>query len=129
LPEPVISWLAFFHFCSCAQLGQSWTKYTRDLAINPTTVAVAYDYNAAVNLHLHNLSDADKSALKAAEIDKDNIDPRVHFLLAQIYEAKGDSTGEADQLREYLKYAGDPNDISMVKKYLSDLEKRTNKAR
>ena len=86
------------------------------------------DYNAAANLHLHNLSEAERSALKAAEIDKHDIDPRVHFLLARIYEAKGDRTGEADQLREYLKYAGDPHYISMVKKYLSDIEKETNKA-
>jgi len=95
----------------------------RALAIDSTTVAVAYDYNAAANLHLHNLSEAEKSALKAAEIDKGNTDPRVHFLLAQIYEAKGDRTREAGQLREYLKFASDPNDISMVKRYLSDIDK------
>jgi predicted Zn-dependent protease len=55
-----------------------------------------------------------------------NADPRVHFLLAQIYEAKGDRESEAAQLREYLKYASDPNDVAMVKRYLSELEKPTN---
>lgn len=99
----------------------------RALAIDSTEVAVAYDYNAAANLHLHNLSEAEKSALRAAEIDKGNTDPRVHFLLAQIYEARGDRSREAGQLREYLKYATDPNDVSMVKKYLSDIEKSTSK--
>jgi predicted Zn-dependent protease len=97
----------------------------RALAIDPTTVAVAYDYNAAANLNLHNLREAEKSALLAAEIDKNNTDPRVHFLLAQIYEAKGDRAGEAAQLREYLKYASDPNDVAMVKHYLSELDKQT----
>lgn len=43
--------------------------------------------------------------------------------LAQIYEAKGDRAAEAAQLREYLKYASDPNDVAMVKQYLSELEK------
>jgi tetratricopeptide (TPR) repeat protein len=112
--------------------AQNWDKVlsfsTRALEIAPGTIPAAYDYNAAANFHLHNLSAAEKSALKGAEIDKGNLDPRVHFLLAQIYEAKGDRTHEAAQLREYLKYASDPNDISMIKKYLSDVEKGTDKA-
>jgi tetratricopeptide (TPR) repeat protein len=87
--------------------------------------AVAYDYNAAANFHLHRLPEAETSALRAAEIDKSNAEPRVHFLLAQIYEAKGDRQSEAAQLREYLKYASDPNDVAMVKRYLSELEKPT----
>lgn len=107
---------------------QDWNKVlslsNRALAIDSTTVAVAYDYNAAAYLHLHNLPEAEKSALRAVEIDRNNIDPRVHFLLAQIYEAKGDRNREAAQLREYLKYARDPNDIAMVKSYLSQIEKR-----
>jgi hypothetical protein len=86
-------------------------------------VAVAYDYHAAANFNLHNLPAAEKSALRAAEIDKSNTDPRVHFLLAQIYEAKGDRAGEAAQLREYLKYASDPKDVAMVKQFLSELDK------
>jgi predicted Zn-dependent protease len=97
----------------------------RALEIDSTSNPVAYDYNAAANLHLHRLPEAEKSALKAVEIDKNNTDPRVHFLLAQIYEAKGDRESEAAQLREYLKYASDPNDVAMVKSYLAKLERQT----
>jgi Tfp pilus assembly protein PilF len=68
------------------------------------------------------LADAEKSALRALEIDKNNGEPRVHFVLAQIYEAKGDSENEVAQLREYLKFATNPEDIAMVKQYLSQLE-------
>jgi tetratricopeptide (TPR) repeat protein len=91
---------------------------TRALKID-SNEAVAYDYNAAANLHFHRLPEAERSALKAAEIDKSNVDPRVDFLLAQIYEAKGDRVSEATQLREYLKYASDPDDVAMVTHYLS----------
>jgi len=122
---------AFLCLADISARAQDWHKVlslsTRALALNSTTVAVSYDYNAAANFHLHNLSEAEKSALRAAEIDKSNIDPRVHFLLAQIYEAKGDRISEASQLREYLKYANDPNDVSMVKKYLSEIENPTSK--
>jgi predicted Zn-dependent protease len=110
---------------------QNWNEVlkisTRALALDPTTDAVGYAYNANANFNLHNLSKAEDSALKAVEIDKSNSDPRVHFLLAQIYEAKRDASNEAAQLREYLKYATDPSDVTMVKSYLADLDKRANK--
>jgi len=126
-PAYVLSYLCL---ADISARSQNWNEVlslsNRALAINSSSLAVAYDYNAAANLHLHNLFEAEKSALKAAEIDKANLDPRVHFLLAQIYEAKGDRTREAGQLREYLKYASDPNDVSMVKKYLSEIQKATN---
>jgi tetratricopeptide (TPR) repeat protein len=108
--------------------SQNWDKVlqlsNRALEIDPTTDAVAYGYNAAANFNLHKLAEAEKSALRAAEIDKSNTDPRVHFLLAQIYEGKGDRASEAAQLREYLKYASDPSDVAMVKTYLSELDKQ-----
>ena len=123
---------AYLCLADISARAQDWHRVlslsTHALALNSTAVAVSYDYNAAANLHLHNLFEAEKSALRAAEIDKSNIDPRVHFLLAQIYEAKGDRISEATQLHEYLKYANDPNDVSMVKKYLSEVENRTSKA-
>lgn len=96
---------------------------SRALEIDPSNNPVAYDYNAAAQLNLHHLTDAEKSALKAIEIDRSHSDPRVHFLLAQIYEAEGDHDKEAAQLREYLKYATGA-DAAMVKQYLSKLEQK-----
>jgi len=95
----------------------------RALQLEPTNNFIAYGYNAAANMNLHRLPDAEKSALKALELDKSNRDPRVHFLLAQIYEAEGDRAKEAVQLREYLNFATDPADIAFVKQVLSELEK------
>lgn len=96
---------------------------SRALEIDPSNNPAAYDYNAAAQLNLHHVQDAEKSALKAIEIDRNHSDPRVHFLLAQIYEAEGDHDKEAVQLREYLKYASGA-DAAMVKQYLSKLEKK-----
>jgi tetratricopeptide (TPR) repeat protein len=96
----------------------------RAIELDPTNDCVAYGLNAAANLSLHKLPEAENSALKAAEIDKTHNDPRIYFLLAQIYEAKGEPENEAAQLRRYLKFATDPNDAAMVKAYLAELEKR-----
>jgi YD repeat-containing protein len=97
------------------------------LAFDPSNNAVAYEYQAAGNLNTHNLADAEKSGLRAVEIDRNHLEPRAYFVLAQVYEAKNDPTNEAAQLREYLKYANNPDDVEMVKQYLSELENRTGK--
>ena len=107
--------------------GEVLKQSNRALELDPNGNAVAYEYNAAANLNVHNLADAEKSGLRAADIDKNHDEPRVHFVLAQIYEAKHDPTNEAAQLREYLKYATDPDDVAMVKQYLSELEKQPRK--
>jgi hypothetical protein len=122
---------AYFCLADIAARSQHWDevlKYSnRALELDPSSDAVGYAYNAAANLNLHNLPQAEKSALRAADLDKNNADPRIHFLLAQIYEAKGDRAGEAAQLREYLKYASDPADVAMVKSYLAELDKLAGK--
>jgi tetratricopeptide (TPR) repeat protein len=104
--------------------GEALSMSNRALEIDPSNNAVAYEYRAAANLNLRNLAEAEKSGLRAAEIDKNHREPRVYFVLAQIYEAKHDPTNEAAQLREYLKYADNPDDIAMVKQSLAELEKQ-----
>jgi tetratricopeptide (TPR) repeat protein len=107
---------------------QKWDEMlkfsNRAIELDPANDAVAYGLNAAANLNLHQLPAAEKSALKAIELDKTHNDPRIYFLLAQIYESKGEPENEAAQLRQYLKFASDPNDAAMVKAYLAELEKR-----
>lgn len=94
----------------------------RALEIDPTQAVLSYEYNAAANLNLHHLAEAEKSGLRAAELDKENHEPRVHFVLAQIYEAKGDKSNEIKQLREYVKHAADPEDVAAVNSFLLELE-------
>ena len=53
------------------------------------------------------------------EIVKNHREPRVHFVLSQVYEAKGDPTKEAAEPREYLKYAN-PEDLALVRQSLSE---------
>jgi tetratricopeptide (TPR) repeat protein len=119
---------AYLCLADIAARTQNWDdmlkQSTRALDLDPTNDAVAYAMNTAANLNLHKLPEAEKCALRAMEIDRNNSDPRVHFLLAQIYEAKGDPANEAAQLRAYLKFASDPADTAMVKQYLSQLEKQ-----
>jgi tetratricopeptide (TPR) repeat protein len=96
----------------------------RALELGPLYAVVAYEYDAAANLNLHNLAAAEKSGLRAVQMDLDHREPRAHFVLAQIYEARGDKENEARQLREYLKHANDAADVAAVKNFLLQLETR-----
>ncbi len=120
---------AFLCLADIAARAHAWDEVLklsgRAVELQPSANAVAYEYHAAANLNLHNLASAEESGLPAVAIDKDHREPRVHFVLAQIYEAKGDDANEAVQLREYLKYSGSADDIAMVEQYLSKLEART----
>jgi tetratricopeptide (TPR) repeat protein len=90
------------------------------VALDPSD-AHAHFYAAGAYFGLRRLTEAETSALKAAELDKTKREPRTHFLLAQIYEIERKPDAEAAQLREYLKSATDPQEVAMVKKYLADL--------
>lgn len=96
----------------------------RALEVDPTQAVLAYEYNAAANLNLRHLAEAEKSGLRAVDIDKENHEPRAHFVLAQIYEAKGDKENEIKQLREYVKHADNPEDVAAVNEFLLQLENR-----
>lgn len=102
-------WEEMLHFANMA------------VALDPTKEPRSYFYVAGGFFGLRRLIEAEKSALKAVEIDSTKREPRTHFLLAQIYEIERKPDAEAAQLEEYLKSAGDPQEITMVKKYLADL--------
>ena len=123
-PKYVPSYLCLADIAARAQNWEETLSLSNQaLQLDSANDPVAYDYNAAASLNLHNLDDAEKSAAKAIEIDRNHIDPRVHFLVAQIYEAKGERIKEEEQLREFLKYAS-PSDAAMIKQYLTQLESR-----
>src|SRR5580693_258024 len=104
---------------------QRWEEMLRfansAVALDPANNPHAYFYVAGAYLGLHRLAEAEKSALRAAEIDKANREPRIHFLLAQIYEVEHKPDAETAQLEEYLKSVSDPQEKAVVKKYLAGL--------
>lgn len=102
-------WEEMLHFANLA------------VALDPANEPHSYFYAAGASFGLHRLAEAEKSALKAVEIDKTKREPRTHFLLAQIYEVERKPDAEAAQLVEYLKSVTDPQELTMVKKYLAEL--------
>jgi hypothetical protein len=98
------------------------------LEMDPNRSAASYEYHALANANLYHLDQAEKSALRAIDIDKDHREPGLHFLLANIYEMRGDFTQEAEQIQEYLKYTKSHDGIAMARQMLSKLENGSGKA-
>jgi tetratricopeptide (TPR) repeat protein len=116
--------LCLADLCAIEQRWQDMLRFANaSIALDPANNFHAYFYAAGAYYGLHQLPEAET----AAEIDKDQREPRTHFLLAQIYELQHEPDAEAAQLREYLKSATDPQDVAMVKKYLADLTGRPRK--
>ncbi|HLV88799.1 MAG TPA: tetratricopeptide repeat protein [Candidatus Sulfotelmatobacter sp.] len=119
---------AYLCLADIAARDSAWDEVlkltTRTTELDPAGNAVAHEYHAAALLHLHQLAEAERSGLRAVEIDKENREPRAHFVLAQIYEAKGDAEREAVQLREFLKHAQDANDIAVAQQALAKVEEQ-----
>ncbi len=116
------------HLClaDVAIHAQDWNEVLKEsdlaLALDPSSSAVSYMFNAGANFNLRHFLAAEKSALRAAQFAGAYIDARqVHYLLAEIYEAKGDLVNEMAQLREFVKVAGDGKDAQVVKQYLAKL--------
>jgi tetratricopeptide (TPR) repeat protein len=120
--------LCMADLCAAEQKWEDMLRFASSaIAIDPANDPHGYFYSAGAYLAMHKLPAAEKSALRAAEIDKANREPRTHFLLAQIYEIEHKPDAEAAQLQEYLNSATDPQDVAMVKKYLGDLAVNTRK--
>jgi tetratricopeptide (TPR) repeat protein len=92
------------------------------LRLNSGGDGYAYYYRAKAYLHLHNLVEAQRSALQAIEINVEHDYLPLYFLLAQIYDARGDKASAEAQLRQILKRHIDRQQEEVAKKYLSDLE-------
>jgi tetratricopeptide (TPR) repeat protein len=102
--------------------GEVLRNTTRALELDPVHDPYAYFFSAIAYFNLNQLAEAEQRALKAEELDREHHEPRVQFLLGQIYKARNDPVKAAAQLRQYLKYAPTAPDSETVKKDLAKLE-------
>lgn len=94
---------------------------SRALELDRGNSILAYHYRAAANANLGNLEEAERSGLRAAELDKDHHEPGVYFLLAQIYKLEGDPVREDQEFQQFLKYIHDPERAIVAKQILAKL--------
>jgi tetratricopeptide (TPR) repeat protein len=95
------------------------------LALNPLDIPDGFFLNSLANFNLKHFDVAERSARKAQRLDSLHRLPVGHLILASILGQRQDYAGEAEQLRDYLKYAPQASNAGQVRTRLQELEKIT----
>jgi tetratricopeptide (TPR) repeat protein len=90
---------------------------------DPFNCANAYFYNAVANYKLHNVAEAEKSALKAEHMAMLNTFPQLHLLLAEIFARKNDYATAISELQIYLQLVPHAQNVDQVRVQLARLQK------
>jgi cytochrome c-type biogenesis protein CcmH/NrfG len=93
------------------------------LDLDPVNYADAYFYNAMANYKLNKIEDAEKSGLKAEQVDLRTHFPQLHLLLAEIFSRKGNYAMAIAQVQTYLELVPHAEDADRVREQLAKLEK------
>lgn len=92
------------------------------IELDPKNYADAYFLNGAAQLNLRHLPEAEKSGLRAAELDKEHRFPRIELLLGTVYRAKGDSTSAIQHYKSYMQLEPGSGDLKDVQAYLARVD-------
>jgi tetratricopeptide (TPR) repeat protein len=93
----------------------------RFFGMNLTGDLYANYYRSLAFYRLHNLPEAQKSALAAIALDSEHHQPGLNFLLAQIYGEQRDLSGATVQIEQFVKYTRSRQDQNDAREYLSEL--------
>ena len=107
--------------------AENWAELagttSRLLKLDAVDYPMAYFYNAAANLNLGQIDEAEKSARAGEKLDAAHRFPKLEQVLAKILARKGDYANAAEHLRSYLLLAPDAEDAARMKKELAELER------
>jgi tetratricopeptide (TPR) repeat protein len=91
-------------------------------ALHPVRAPGIYYYNCVANYYLRHWDEAEKSGLRAVDDAGKSPIPQVHWLLAKVYEQKGDRMAEAAQIREFLRLAPHDPDAEAARHVLNQID-------
>jgi tetratricopeptide (TPR) repeat protein len=109
-----------------AVVQQKWDDvagYTSQLVkLNPYVAPEIYFYSAVANYNLKKMDVAEDHARHAAKLDADHKTPRINHLLGLILAQKEDYKDAAENMRIYLQFSPNANDVGTVKEQLAEIE-------
>jgi tetratricopeptide (TPR) repeat protein len=93
------------------------------IRLDPVDFPVAFYFDALANYNLQNFEAAEKSARQLQKLDTQHRYPLADRILASVLADRKDYSGAAQQMRNYLKFAGTAKDADEVRGQLQQLEK------
>lgn len=97
-------------------------------ALHPVRAPGVFYFNSLANFYLNQVAAAEISGLRAIDESSGEQKAQMHFLLAKIYEQKGDRVAEAAHLRSYVQLAPHAPDADAARHILSQIEEETSPA-
>jgi TolA-binding protein len=95
----------------------------RAVELDPVDFPQAWYADAVANYNLKNYDAAEKSARAAVKLDPRHANARSCYLLGLVLTEKGDYSGAAAELTNYIKLAPNAPDVAQAKSKLGELEK------
>ncbi len=121
---------AYLCLADLAAHQEKWSEVaeltSQAAALHPVRAPGVYYYNCVANYYLRQWDEAEKSGLHALDDAGTSPMPQLHWLLAKVYEQKGDRAAEAAQIREFLKLAPHDPDAEVARHVLEQIDAQTN---
>jgi len=118
---------AYLCLADVAAHQEEWKKVAeftdQAAALHPVRAPGVFYYNSLANFYLQRLPAAESSGLRAIDESSGEQKAQMHFLLAKIYEQKGDRPAEADQLRKFVELEPHSPQADAARKILNEIEK------
>jgi tetratricopeptide (TPR) repeat protein len=108
------------HDAKWKEVAENTTKAIR---LDPVDFPVAFYFDALANYNLQNFEAAEKSARQLQKLDTAHRFPIADRILASVLADRKDYSGAAQEMRNYLKFAGTAKDADEVRRQLQQLEK------
>ena len=93
------------------------------IRLDPVDFPIAFYFDALANYNLQNYEAAEKSARQLQKLDTQHRYPLADRILASVLADRKDYSGAAQQMRNYLKFAGSGKDVDEARGQLEQLEK------
>jgi Tfp pilus assembly protein PilF len=117
---------AYLCLADVAAHQEQWKKVAeltdQAAALHPVRAPGIFYYNSLANFYLQRLQAAESSGLRAIDESSGEQRAQMHFLLAKIYEQKGDRSAEAAQLQKFIELAPHSPEADAARKILSQIE-------
>src|ERR1051326_1187728 len=117
---------AYLCLADVAAHQEEWKKVAeiteQAAALHPVRAPGVFYYNSLANFYLQRLPAAESSGLRAIDETSGEQQAQMHFLLAKIYEQKGDRSAEAAQLRKFVELEPHSPQTDAARKILNEIE-------
>jgi tetratricopeptide (TPR) repeat protein len=94
------------------------------IRLDPLNFPSAYYFHMLANFNLREFAAAERSARETLKRDEQHRFPKAHHLLGLMLANTGDNAAAGEQLKEYLKLAPGATDAALVRKQLTEVERR-----